>query len=75
MTRQTRELSDSQPCADGTSYEVHSEHVRGEPRFYWVMWHGPRGAKPTGYGGSEDRRSAQRAARRLAVAHDEETAT
>jgi hypothetical protein len=72
-----RPLADVQVCKDGTEYAVHSELVRGEPRFYWVVRQstGPHQgqhelAARVEYGGSYSRTSAQRAARRIAVKHD-----
>ncbi len=75
-----RPLGDVQACKDGTEYAVHSELVRGEGRFYWVMRQstGPHQgqhelAAQVDYGGSSNRISAQRAARRLAIQHDAES--
>lgn len=66
-------LADAYVCEDGTEFAVYSELVRGEPRFYWVMRRDPGtpGAHEVDSDGSYDRRSAQRAARRLAVGHDQ----
>lgn len=71
----TRPLSDSQVCADGTCYAVHSELVRGEPRWYWVVRQPPNepaeGVRE--HDGAYDRRKMQRLARRLAIEHDKDT--
>jgi hypothetical protein len=66
-------LADSYACEDGTVYAVHSELIRGESRFYWVMVQLPRECARNvndGRDGSHDRRTQQRRARRLAAAHN-----
>lgn len=68
----TESLADSYTCQDGTAFAVHSSHVRGEPRYYWVEHHLMDGhpSHGTDFEGSYTKRKAQRAARRLAKAHD-----
>ncbi len=68
----SRELIDGYRCADGTLYTVHSEHVRGERRYYWVMRRNPGEPRDVSvaHDGSENHRTVQRLARRLADEHD-----
>lgn len=71
--RSARPLDDVQECSDGTVFSVHSELVRGEPRFYWPQRRPPGAdASMRVAGGSYDRRTVQRQIRRLADEHDEE---
>lgn len=67
----TSELSDVGKCHDGSQYEIHSELVRGEPRFYWIEWRAVgKASVRTDWRGSYDKRTAQRAVRRFAEAYN-----
>ena len=64
-----RELSDWQSCEDGTIFSVHSELIRGEPRWYWVEKRdaGLSGrSRSVDHEGSISKTKMQRLARRLA---------
>lgn len=57
--------------AHGWTYEVYSEHVRGELRFHWVVATGPKGevenlSAGDGYSPTSTKRQAMAAAERHA---------
>lgn len=60
-------------CADGTSFMLWSEHVRGEPRWYSIVRRDPGTPcyiSDTTYDGSTDKRVVIRRLDRLAAEHD-----
>lgn len=68
---------DAVTTSDGTTFQIHSELVRGEPRFYWIERRDPgatRTVRDGRYDGSCDARVIRRRLRRRAEEWEREHA-